>query len=205
VAGIVTAIRNNGQGVEGVMTDSNVCLIVARVFGSTANSQARLSDVLSGVKWVADQGANVINLSLGGPDYSVTAKKIYDNIRSKGVLVVAASGNGGNALNSYPASFDSVMSVGAVDVNLKKASFSQYNSNVDLAAPGVGILSIVPVGTGDVIKLSVGADAFVVNLLSYSVIPDTTGVSGELVDCGFGKSTCPGSSTGGNHICLIER
>ena len=63
-----------------------------------------------------------------------------------GVLLVAAAGNGSNSAFSYPASYTNVMSVGAVDDDKNRASFSQFNSQVDISAPGVSTLSTVPNG-----------------------------------------------------------
>lgn len=88
VAGIIAAVGNNGEGVRGVL-QSPACFIVARVFGSSVQN-ALLSDILNAVQWVADQGANVINLSLGGPDQSTTAQNVYNMLQEQGVLVVAA-------------------------------------------------------------------------------------------------------------------
>jgi Subtilase family len=96
VTGIIGAVRNNGVGLVGTMDSSVFCLVVARVFASmTAN--ALMSDVLEGMEWAVDQGARVVNLSLGGPTNSTTAKLMYDDLQSRGVLVVSAAGNDGTS------------------------------------------------------------------------------------------------------------
>jgi serine protease len=96
-----------------------------------------------------------------------------------------------------------VMSVAAVDSNLARAAFSQVNSQIDLAAPGVDILSTVPTGKGGVTTLAVqGRAAALLQLMIYSVNPRSGGVSGPLIDCGQGSTTCPG---GGGQVCLIQR
>jgi Subtilase family len=101
VTGIIGAVRNNGVGLVGTMDSSVFCLVVARVFASmTAN--ALMSDVLEGMEWAVDQGARVVNLSLGGPTNSTTAKLMYDDLQSRGVLVVSAAGNDGTSGTHSP-------------------------------------------------------------------------------------------------------
>jgi Subtilase family len=96
VTGIIGAVRNNGVGLVGTLDSSLFCFVVARVFASmTAN--ALMSDVLEGMEWAVDQGARVVNLSLGGPTNSTTAKLMYDDLQSRGVLVVSAAGNDGTS------------------------------------------------------------------------------------------------------------
>lgn len=96
VTGIIGAVRNNDLGLVGIVDTSQVCFVVARVFASmTAN--ALMSDVLEGMEWAVEQGARVVNLSLGGPTNSTTAKLMYDDLQSRGVLVVSAAGNDGTS------------------------------------------------------------------------------------------------------------
>lgn len=157
----------------------------------------------------ASIGANVINLSLGGAQFSTTANALYSQIRDSGVLVISASGNDGSSQRSYPASYSSVVSVGAVDAQSNHASFSQHNSDVDLAAPGAGILSTVPrgLGLGSITTVAVsGTDkAFSGSIMGESVLPPSpSGSSGTLVECpNKGAGTC--STSSGGHICIIER
>mmetsp|Transcript_25682 Transcript_25682/g.39468 ORF Transcript_25682/g.39468 Transcript_25682/m.39468 type:complete len:178 (+) Transcript_25682:570-1103(+) len=80
-------------------------------------------------------------MSLGGGGYSELEDFVYDYLYDEGFLVVAAAGNDGNSDKSYPASYKSVISVSAVCSNKKRASFFQYNSQVELSAPGVNLLS----------------------------------------------------------------
>jgi serine protease len=106
----------------------------------------------------AAAGANVVNMSLGGDFSSRVEQRVAHKLDKKGVLLVAAAGNGGSiggleekgdyATFSYPASYDSVMSIAAYDSNLERAYFSQYTSQVELAGPGVSVLSTVPGGYG---------------------------------------------------------
>ena len=81
-------------------------------------------------------------MSLGGPGYSKLEMQSYWRIHhEQNVLLVAAAGNAGTTAYSYPASYDTVMSVAAVDANNVHASFSQSNDQVDIAAPGISIQS----------------------------------------------------------------
>ena len=80
---------------------------------------------MDAVEWAAKRGANVLNLTLGGPTYSQTAANVYAQIRNQNRLIVAASGNDGTSSFSYPASYDDVIGVGAVDEGLERAC--EYN------------------------------------------------------------------------------
>jgi PKD repeat protein len=80
-------------------------------------------------------------MSLGGSGQSAAERQAFANSYAQGMLHIAAAGNGGNSSMSYPASYDAVVSVAAVDSRENKASFSQYNSQVEIAAPGVGVNS----------------------------------------------------------------
>ena len=86
--------------------------------------------------------------------------RAFASLLTKGVLSIAAAGNDGTTAKSYPASYASVVSVGALDENKQWATFSQYNSEVELAGPGVSVLSTVPMGTGSASVLSVGATTY---------------------------------------------
>ena len=83
-------------------------------------------------------------MSLGGPSSSLLESQAYSRIYNEGVLIVASAGNLGNSAHMFPASYSSVMSVGAVDSGNKHASFSQRNDQVEICAPGVNVVSTVP-------------------------------------------------------------
>jgi subtilisin family serine protease len=103
--------------------------------------------VAAGNVWAADNGADVINMSLGGSGFSQVMKDAVDYAYSKGVLIFAAAGNSGGEGVLYPARYDSVIAVAATDSLDNRASFSTYGLEVELAAPGVGNLSSVPTGS----------------------------------------------------------
>ncbi|HEY1739469.1 MAG TPA: S8 family serine peptidase [Acidimicrobiia bacterium] len=138
VAGIIAARMN---GVGGVGGAPGVKILPVRVLD--ASGSGYMSDVASGIIYAADHGARVINLSLGGTAPSPALEQAMQYANGKGAVVVAAAGNGAESGNApiYPAAYPEAVAVAAVDNTLHRADFSQYGSYVDLAAPGVNILS----------------------------------------------------------------
>jgi serine protease len=144
VAGTIAALGNNDLGVVGVIPNGLMNLHIVRVFDEDGK-WAWGSTLANSMYACADAKSNIISMSLGTPLDSLTLKNTCDDIYyNKGILLVAAAGNEENSQYSYPASYDSVMSVAAVNANAQHASFSQYNDQVNIAAPGVAILSTTP-------------------------------------------------------------
>lgn len=142
VAGTIAAV-NNSLGVIGV-TPGTVQVYSVRVFGDDG-AWAYSSTLLDAAYKCRDAGANIISMSLGGSTSNNTEKNGFASLySSNNILSIAAAGNDGNNRNSYPASYDSVVSVAAIDSSKVVASFSQFTAQVELAAPGVGVLSTVP-------------------------------------------------------------
>jgi serine protease len=142
VFGTIGAIGGNNRGVTSIVPDSGgICYLIGRVFDDAGNGQAT-SKIIEAIEWAIDQGANVINMSLGGGGYSTTSQNVFDKAYAQGILSVAAAGNGGSTELSYPASYDKVISVAAVDSTKKKAGFSQSNNEVDISAAGVSVMSL---------------------------------------------------------------
>jgi thermitase len=138
VAGIVAAATNNSIGVAGV--GYNVTLINAKVLNDTGSGF--ISDIADGIVWSADSGAKVINMSLGRDGTcSVTEATAINYAWAKGAVVVAAAGNSGLPQAGAPGNCANVIAVAAVDQNDVRPSFSNYGTGVDVAAPGVGIIS----------------------------------------------------------------
>ncbi len=139
VSGTITANTNNGQGVAGVAFNSPLVMCKAL---ATAAGTGLTSDIANCINWTAKQGVKVISMSLGGGD-SATLKAAVQNAYNggNGVLLVAAAGNDGNATLNYPAAYSEVVSVAATDNKDKRASFSNANSDVEVAAPGVDVES----------------------------------------------------------------
>lgn len=140
VAGVISAVVNNGEGVAG-MTWHNPILPVKVLDASGSGSTYA---VAQGIIWAADNGAKVINMSLG--NYA-DAQFLHDAIKyafEKDVVLIAASGNDNTERPGYPAAYDEVFAVAATDSNKNKASFSNYGDYIDVAAPGVNIPSTYP-------------------------------------------------------------
>ncbi|MEZ5280665.1 MAG: S8 family serine peptidase [Acidimicrobiales bacterium] len=140
VAGIAGAVTGNGKGIEAAAT--GVRIMPVRVLDSSGSGSS--TGVANGIIWAADHGADVINLSLGSTTNSTVVASAIDYAIAEGVVVVAASGNSGNAGNPtmYPAALDNVLSVGSVNSSLTRSGFSGYGSWLDVVAPGEGILSL---------------------------------------------------------------
>jgi thermitase len=140
VAGIIGAQNDNGEGIAGVAWNCKILpvkVLDAAGVGST-------DKVVSGILWAADNGAAVINLSLGAETGTETLRGALKYAYDKGVVIVAAAGNSnGNVF--YPAAYDTyVLSVAATDYNDARAAFSNFGARIDVAAPGVRVLSTVP-------------------------------------------------------------
>jgi hypothetical protein len=148
VSGIIAAVANNGIGGSGVAPNAKILPI--QVLDQAGQGDAR--DVATGVRFAADNGARVINLSLGGATESSSLTQAITYANDKGVLVVAAAGNGGAADKpKWPASLDLTLAVTAVDQANNATSFDQRGDYIDLSAPGANIVSTAK---GDYVTLS---------------------------------------------------
>jgi subtilisin family serine protease len=139
VAGVISALKNN-VGLVGINDEPDkFSLLIGK--GLSSQGWGYNSVIMNAVSECTDQGARVVVLSLGGDEYSAIQDQFYRHIYNQGVLVVAAAGNSGTSSPMYPAYFPTVMSVAAVDISKTKAKFSNYNSQVEISAPGVQIAS----------------------------------------------------------------
>jgi len=143
VAGIASGIANNAQGIAGIGFDADLLVYqVCTLFCFTADSASAMVDA-------AVRGADAANYSFGGASPNNTSRRAVEFAHSKGMLQVASAGNSGDeGPNSvgFPAAYPNVIAVAATDRNKKRASFSSYGPEVDVTAPGVGILSTIPGG-----------------------------------------------------------
>ena len=197
VSGTIVGVFNT-QGVYGAAY--NAKLLHARVL---APGGGTTSDIMRGVQWLANNGAKVVNLSLGGGLKSRTEENFYKNIRAAGVIVCAATGNDSARNVSYPAGYAVNVAVGAVDKNDAHADFSNTGKNIDVSAPGVLVLSSVPSGTGH--EASVTNNATETTAFGMEFAGASNGTTGNLVHCGIGN---PGEcQTGGQNgfVALIQR
>lgn len=197
VAGTIAAVNNSGVGVVGVNAGAKLKLHIVKVFG--AAGWAYSSTLASAANQCGTAGANVISMSLGGGRASKTEQRAFDTLQGKGILNIAAAGNDGNTVISYPAGYASVMMVGALDENKVWADFSQYNSKVEIAGPGVGVLSTIPTGAGTAPALTVGATVYAPGSMDGSPVKTATA---PLADFGIGDAV---NSAMAGKVCLIAR
>lgn len=116
------------------------------------NGSGSYSDVVAGIEWAISNNIDILNMSLGGSQGSKTLQSAIDNAYNEGMLLVAAAGNSGydrKGTIGYPAKYDSVIAVGAVDQQNNRASFSSVGRELELMAPGVNIHSTVSGGEHD--------------------------------------------------------
>lgn len=146
VAGTIAA-TNNSLGVLGIAPLSQLYGI--KVLDQNGNGS--YSDVAAGIEWAISNQMDIINMSLGGSSSSFTLQSVVDNAYNAGILIVGAAGNNGYDKKStitYPAKYDSVIAVGAVDQQNIRAYFSSVGRELELMAPGVDIESTVLGGYG---------------------------------------------------------
>jgi thermitase len=141
VAGTIAAKANNGIGVAGVSFNSplSICRALSGALGVGTTA-----DIANCITWVHDRGARVISMSFGGGASTTLQNAInyaWKGGAANGSVLVAAAGNDGDATLNYPAAYPNVVSVAATDHNDQRASFSNANADVELAAPGVDVLS----------------------------------------------------------------
>lgn len=192
VAGTIAAVNDTG-GVVGVAPDS-VSLHIVRVFGDDC-SWSYASNLIAALDECRQAGAKVVSMSLGGGMKSNAENTAFASAYSAGVLSIAAAGNGGNTQTSYPAGYASVVSVAAIDSTRALASFSQRNADVEIAAPGVGVLSTVPWSSP---SLTADGASYVAGAMEGSAARTDTG---QLVDGG----RCAAAGAWAGKVVLCER
>lgn len=151
VSGIIAASGNNSVGNAGI--DWQATIMPLQVLGD--DGAGYTFDIVAAIEYAADNGANIINMSLGGPDYDAAMLAAVNYATSRGVLVVAAGGNCGDSSvdecagmvgpgrMAYPAKYENVLSVGATNSGDSRASFSSYGPELDITAPGSSVGPLV--------------------------------------------------------------
>lgn len=138
-AGVIGATINNGLGIAGIDPAARVMVLKAL----DAFGHGHASMVAEAISYAADHGASVINLSLGGPGLTRVEQLAVDYAQSKGALVVVAAGNAAQEVSNYgPAGLKGVITVAATDRADRRAGFSNWGPLVDIAAPGIDVLSL---------------------------------------------------------------
>ena len=145
VAGLIGANTNNGKGIAAFNWQTTVMPLAAL----SDNGEGYSSDVISAIYYAVDNGADIINMSLGGPDKDASLQTALDYAYANNVVVIAAAGNCGTTGDAgcgalaaptmmYPARSNHVIAVGATTNSNTRASFSSYGPELDLVAPGSG-------------------------------------------------------------------
>ncbi|MGI8671262.1 MAG: S8 family serine peptidase [Luteitalea sp.] len=148
VAGTVACLSNNGVGVAGMtwscrLMPVKVLTRLVRISDGQVRGTGSTADIAAGIRWAVDNGARVLNLSLGGTTDTQVERDAIAYAIAQGAVVVAAMGNAFTTGNptSFPAAYPGVIAVGAITSGNAQAWFSQTGPHIDVAAPGVGILS----------------------------------------------------------------
>ena len=138
-AGTILALDND-DGVVGVAPQAT--LVVAKVLANSGSGST--AGIIQGIEWATLQGVQVVSMSLGGGGFEQAFQDIITAANASGVSVAASAGNSASASQTYPAWYNGVISVGAVDSNSAIAGFSNFGPNVSIVGPGVSVLSTVP-------------------------------------------------------------
>ncbi len=139
VSGIIAAAQNNGIGIAGINPHSRI--MVCKALNNFGNTRA--SYLAKAIVYAVDNGAQVINMSVGGKNLTQIEQEAVAYAVSEGVLIVVASGNEGVNVEGFGiAGVDGVLTVGATGLDNKRSVFSNWGSQVDIAAPGIDVLGL---------------------------------------------------------------
>lgn len=144
ISGIIAAKANNGIGLAGVTGNLDMKILPVKVLDE--NGDRDVINIVKGIIYAVDNGADIINLSLGTRYKVQLIEEAINYAKSKGVFVVAASGNDNENSDNFSPASDGAFTVAAMNYNYRKAYFSDYGNSIKVAAPGVQILSTVPGG-----------------------------------------------------------
>jgi subtilisin family serine protease len=213
VAGTVAATGNNNLGVIGVNFQAHLMGLKVSDNGSSFSTAA----IIAAIEYATvmkTRGVNVVafNASYGGGSYSDFERSAMEAAGTAGIVFCAAAGNNSadnDATIFYPAAYrlTNEIVIAATDQNDALASFSNYGATtVDLAAPGVNVLSCAPVSQpGNSTYLQQGNNVFSGNAMTYSGVTDSNGLSGAIYYCDFGGDPTNFPPAVSNNIALIQR
>ncbi|HJP83428.1 MAG TPA: S8 family peptidase [Fimbriimonadaceae bacterium] len=167
--GLVAAQVDNGVGVAGTG-------FLCRAMPIRVRSNLTSAESAEAMIFAADHGAKVISMSYAGPSFSLTEEAAANYAWNKGCVLIAAAGNNGSSQILYPAGYAAVVSVGSVDDEDDRSSFSNFGADVDVAAPGEDVLSTVPGGYGRMTGTSMACPQVsgIVSLIWSVAGPQTT-------------------------------
>lgn len=183
-------------------------LYVARVLNTRGNGST--ADIISALQWCQDQGTKIVSLSLGAADSSSTEEAAFKAAIVAGILPIAATGNSGTGDPAteppvaYPAGYDGVLAVGAVDFKNVRANFSQVGPQVALMGPGVDVLSAKILGSEAYSTIAVDGRTFESRSLAFAPVGEYTG---KVLTCGLGDSVkaCGEEATCSGFVAYVDR
>ena len=176
IAGVIAAQANN-VGIRGLYDFAQI--IPVKVINQ--DGIGTYEDAAKGIIWATDQGAKVINLSIGGYAYSYLLQDAVDYALEKGCIVVAAGGNDGIEQEIYPAAYPDVIGVSALSYNGKIWSGSNSGKHIDVAAPGAGILS-TGIGEDYVYAMGTSAAAAMASALAAMLVSESPDLSSSIIE-----------------------
>lgn len=180
VAGTIASASDNGIGGAGVAWSAKIMPL--RALGKGGGT---LFDIMNAVRYAAgldnpsgdipSRVADIINLSIGGDSPAQSEAKLYEAVRAKGIIIVAAAGNDGSSAPKYPASYPDVISVSAVTILQGLAGYSNFGESIDVAAPGGDLqFDINGDGYGDGVLSTSGDDTSGTIKMAYSIFQGTS-------------------------------
>lgn len=180
VTGIIAAATDNGVGVAGTGWQTRVMPL--RVLGKNGGTSFDMCQALNYAAGLANDSstlparrADIVNMSFGGPGASQTEQDCINSARNAGVILIAAAGNDGDSAPIYPAAYNGVVSVSAVNLSKQLASYSNYGPTIDVAAPGGAVSGDVNGdGNPDGILSTVGNDSSGTIVLTYGYYAGTS-------------------------------
>ncbi|HEY5298294.1 MAG TPA: S8 family serine peptidase [Verrucomicrobiae bacterium] len=212
VSGTIAATGNNGIGVIGVDFQAHIMVLKVSADGTSLSSAAIIQAIDYAIT-MKSRGVNIValNASYGGGSSSITERSAMQSAGNAGIVFCVAAGNdstNNDTTLTYPADYrlPNMIVVAATDQNDALASFSNYGAtNVDIGAPGVNILSLLPVDqAGFDSSVQQSANSYSANTLEFSGATSSNGISGALYNCGLGNpSDFPAAVS--NNIALIQR
>ncbi|MFC1904867.1 S8 family serine peptidase, partial [Chloroflexota bacterium] len=179
VAGIAGALTDNGDGIAGVAY-AGVSILPVQVLGADGTGQD--SDIIDGIIWATDNGADVILMAFSNPGYSEALQAAIDYAWDSGVILVAAAGNNGSDVVTYPAGDRGVIGVSATDQNDALATSSNYGESIFLAAPGVDIATTDTDGVYTIITGTSASAAIVAGAAAFMRAVDPSLTNGVIVN-----------------------
>lgn len=164
--------------------------------------------IAQGINWGIEKKVDVISMSLGGPFATPSERDAIEKAYKAGITLVAATGNDGTPQVSYPAALSEVIAVGATDIEGQRGPFSQYGPELAIMAPGVDVISSVPMGTGRASKVQLSLDGRMADVASTAFVGSraiTQAMENQLVYAGLGKEEDFAQANVQGKFALIKR